>query len=670
MAELGLIKMDPWLKPYENIISKRNSQFKSKLAELSSGSNSLIEFSSSHLYFGLHLENNEWVFREWAPNANEIFMIGEFSDWNDNEKFRLQPIGEGNWEIRLPYDTLQHGQLYKLHIYWPGGDGVRIPTHANRVVQDKETHIFSAEVWEPENRYIWINNKYETKLEAPLIYEAHVGMSSEEGKINSFPEFKDEVLPRIKELGYNTIQLMAIQEHPYYGSFGYHVSNFFAVSSRFGTPEELKELIDTAHGMGIKVIMDLVHSHAVKNENEGLGKFDGTSYQFFHEGVKGDHPAWDSKCFNYNKNEVIHFLLSNCRYWLEEYRFDGFRFDGVTSMIYYNHGLGIDFSSYGDYFKEQEDENAIVYLTLANYLIHEINKNAISIAEEMSGYPGLAGNIEDGGIGFDYRLSMGIPDFWIKIIKELADDNWSMGQIYHELTQHRPEEKIISYVESHDQALVGDKTVIFRLIDKEMYFYMNKSSENLIIDRGIALHKMIRLITLSTCWGGYLNFMGNEFGHPEWIDFPREGNNWSYHYAKRQWSLADNIDLKYHYLKDFDKDMIQNIGSKLTSLPGCFLINANEGDKILTYSRGEFVFVFNFNPTKSYTNYGIGVESGKYNLVLNSDRDNYGGFNRIDDSVIYYSEPLHKGSTNYQIKIYIPSRVALVFRKIPTRKVY
>ncbi|MBN2165386.1 MAG: alpha amylase C-terminal domain-containing protein [Marinilabiliaceae bacterium] len=670
MKELGLISKDPWLKPFEPLLEARHLAFENKLKELAAGKKSLKEFANSHLYFGLHLINNQWILREWAPNASKIYMIGNFSNWIDDEKYRLHDIGNGHWELKLPKDDLQHKELYKLHIFWPDGNGNRIPTHAKRVVQDDETLIFSAQIWQPETDYKWKNTSYLTKNEAPIIYEAHIGMSSEEGKVSSFSEFKETVLPRIKSLGYNTIQLMAIQEHPYYGSFGYHVSNFFAASSRFGTPEELKELIDTAHGMGIKVIMDLVHSHAVKNEIEGLGKFDGTNYQFFHDGNKGEHPAWDSKCFNYSKNEVIHFLLSNCQFWLQEYHFDGFRFDGVTSMIYNNHGLGIHFASYSDYFQNQEDEDAITYLTLANYLIHEINPNAISIAEEMSGYPGLAGNVNDGGIGFDYRLSMGIPDFWIKLIKEVADDNWSMGQIYHELTQHRVEEKTISYVESHDQALVGDKTIIFRLIDKEMYFHMNKASENLVIDRGIALHKMIRLVTLATCNGGYLNFMGNEFGHPEWIDFPREGNNWSYHYAKRQWSLADNMDLKYHYLKDFDADMVNLLGSKINLLPGCFLILANETDKVLAFSRGDFIFVFNFNPTNSFTDYGINVQAGKYGIILNSDNTEYGGFNRIDDNLFYFSNPIKKDNSQHQIKLYIPSRVALVLRKIQTRSVY
>jgi 1,4-alpha-glucan branching enzyme len=378
-------------------------------------------------------------------------------------------------------------------------------------------------VWNPGKEYLWIHHSPETAERTPLIYEAHVGMATEEPRTGSYNEFRQNILPRIRKAGYNTIQLMAVQEHPYYGSFGYHVSNFFAVSSRFGTPEELKALVDEAHGMGISVIMDIVHSHAVKNVLEGLGMFDGSPFQYFHAGPRREHVAWDSLCFNYGRNEVLHFLLSNCKFWLEEYHFDGFRFDGVTSMLYYDHGLSRDFTEYSMYYDGGQDEDAIVYITLSNKLIKSVKPAAITIAEEMSGMPGIATPLKNGGIGFDYRMAMGIPDYWIKIIKELPDEKWDVSAIFHELTQKRQDEKTISYAESHDQALVGDQTIIFRLIEKDMYFHMDKNSQSLIVDRGIALHKIIRMATASTAGGGYLNFMGNEFGHPEWIDFPREG---------------------------------------------------------------------------------------------------------------------------------------------------
>lgn len=672
MTSIGLIQKDPWLKPFEGIIRERHSRYLDTLSTLiDSPAVSLTNFAAGHLYFGLHKTTEGWIFREWAPAATRIYIIGNFSEWHAKEEFQLHPVDNGQWVIDLPAHLLKHGDLYKLRMEWEGGSADRIPTYANRVVQDPTTHIFSAQVWQPDQSFVWTDNEFKTKPDNSLIYEAHIGMSGEKSAVSTYTDFKNDVLPRIAEGGYTTIQLMAIQEHPYYGSFGYHVSNFFAATSRFGTPEELKALVNEAHALGINVIMDLVHSHAVKNELEGLSRFDGSYSQFFYADSRGFHPAWDSRCFDYGKKEVLHFLLSNCRYWLEEYHFDGYRFDGVTSMLYNNHGLEVNFTSYNDYFKGEENEDAIVYLTLANQLIHEVNSQAMSVAEEMSGYPGLCGYISDGGIGFDFRLSMGVPDMWIKLIKDVPDEAWGMGMLYHELTQHRPEERTINYAESHDQALVGDKTIIFRLIDKEMYTHMSKATPNLVVDRGIALHKMVRLITIATSYGGYLNFMGNEFGHPEWIDFPREGNGWSYHYARRQWSLVDNKELKYHYLGDFDRDMIHLMRKAFESgLPGCFPVLMNDGDKVMVFSRGDLVFVFNFHPSESRTGYGIPVAPGKYKVLLDTDQDKYGGFNRVDDGLIYYSQPVTKLSNHHHLLLYLPSRMALVLEKLPTPKVY
>jgi 1,4-alpha-glucan branching enzyme len=555
-------------------------------------------------------------------------------------------------------------------VHWAVDYGKRVPAWANYVVQDPETLIFNAQVWRPEKLYQWKNNDFNGLTEPPLIYEAHVGMSGEEGRVHTYNEFRENMLPRIKANGYNTVQLMAIPEHPYYGSFGYHVSSFFAPSSRFGTPDDLKHLIDEAHGMGLAVIMDIVHSHAVKNEVEGLGKYDGTRYQFFHEGGKGEHPAWDSYCFNYGKNEVLHFLLSNIKFWLEEFRFDGFRFDGVTSMLYFDHGLGKAFTSYNDYFNENVDTEASTYLILANKLIKQTKPHAISIAEDVSGMPGLAVPLDYGGMGFDYRMAMGVPDYWIKLIKEKKDDDWEVGDIFYNLTSKRLDEKVVSYAESHDQALVGDKTIIFRLIDKEMYFSMRKDQPNLIVDRGIALHKMIRLITATTAGGAYLNFMGNEFGHPEWIDFPREGNGWSYNHCRRLWSIAENPELKYHWLYDFDKEMIHFIKDhKLLTIPSVDFVMENKPDQVLAYHRGLFLFVFNFNPTRSFTDYGIPLGPGKYQLILNTDSGRFGGHDRVDEDIPYYTLPSGGITSQHYLKLYLPARTGMVFKKIDFPKV-
>ena len=668
MKDLKIIKHDPWLEPFKRAIEGRHNDVINKERELTQACGSLTEFANAHEYFGLHrTQRGGWVFREWAPGATAITLVGDFSNWKPMKKFELRrlPGSDGVWETRLRPSDIHHGQHYKMIVEWPGGSGERIPAYARRVVQDENTKLFSAQVWAPEHPYEWKIEKFEPDTRPLMIYECHIGMAQQREGVGTYREFRENVLPRIAADGYNAIQIMAIQEHPYYGSFGYHVSSFFAASSRFGTPEELKELIDAAHERGIAVIMDIVHSHAVKNEVEGLGRLDGTYNQYFYGDGRREHPAWDSLCFDYGKNEVLHFLLSNCKYWLEEFRFDGFRFDGVTSMLYYSHGLGQAFGSYDDYYNGGQDTNAITYLTLANLLIHQVNPRAITIAEEMSGMPGLAIPFKDGGIGFDYRMAMGIPDYWIKLLKEKRDEDWHPTSIFWELTNRRADEKTVSYVESHDQALVGDKTVIFRLIDKEMYWHMMVGDNDMTVARGMALHKMLRLVTAATINGGYLNFMGNEWGHPEWIDFPREGNGWSYKYARRQWELVDRDDLKYKYLNAFDNAMVELIGGtyNFQALPVVKLWEKDD-DQVLAFRRGNLVFVFNFSPSRSFTDYGVLTEPGEYNVVLSSDSPRFGGYGNIDESVAHFTvpDPLYSPLGLGWLKLYLPARSAQVLK--------
>ena len=662
----NLIERDPLLVPYSDRLQRRLEHIEETESRLTGGQISLNDFASGHEYFGLHFRHNEWVLREWAPYADAVFLVGDITDWKERKAFALDRIDpDGVWEIRLPSDKLTHRDLYRLRIHWPGGSGDRIPAYARRVVQDPDTLIFSAQVWHPPVSYRWKHAANRHPETPALIYEAHVGMALSEEKVGSFREFTLGILPRIVAAGYTTLQLMAIMEHPYYGSFGYQVSSFFAPSSRFGTPDDLKILVDTAHGYGLTVTMDLVHSHAVSNEVEGLSRFDGTVYQYFHDGEQGQHPAWDSRCFDYAKPQVLHFLLSNCRYWLDEFRFDGFRFDGITSMIYRHHGLGMAFTSYSDYFGDNVDEDALTYLGLANRLIHSERPNAITIAEDVSGLPGLVVPQAEGGIGFDYRFAMGIPDFWIRLIKETKDEDWPIGQLWFELNNRRSDEKTISYAESHDQALVGDQSIIFRLIGAEMYTHMQVSDNNLHVTRGLALHKIIRLITMATAGSGYLNFMGNEFGHPEWIDFPRQGNNWSYRYARRQWGLVDDINLKYHQLAAFDRQMIA-LARRFSIFEDAWsqLLYEHEGDKVLAMARRGLVFVFNFHPDRSRADYKVDAPAGKYRMVLNSDDVKYGGHGRLAPDQEHFTTPEDGRVKKERLSLYLPSRTGFVLQRV------
>ena len=662
---LPLVQNDPWLNPVNNAVDDRHNHYEWRLNDIKNRYGSLKNFASAHQFLGFNYDKRRhgWWYREWAPAAHYLSLMGDFNNWNRYE-FPLENIGNGIWEIFLPDSefgkTLVHGSKLKVLVQSQIGEHERIPVYIKRVIQDEGTKDYDAQFWNPPTPYLYKHTVPQLKNEPLLIYEAHVGMAQEEEKVGSYKEFTEKILTRIKADGYNAIQLMAIAEHPYYGSFGYHVSNFFAPSSRFGTPEELKELIDTAHGMGLLVIMDLVHSHTVKNIREGINLFDGSDGQYLHAGERGNHNLWDSKLFNYGKEETLQFLLSNVRYWLEDFRFDGFRFDGVTSMLYLDHGEGLVIDDPWKYFNDNVDKDAVTYLQLANTLCHEMNPHAITIAEDVSGMAGICHPISYGGIGFDYRLGMGLPDFWIKVLKDQPEEQWSMNDFFFTMTNHLPQTKTVAYAESHDQALVGDKTIAFRLMDKEMYYSMSVDAPSMTVDRGIALHKMIRLFTLTLGGEAWLNFMGNEFGHPEWIDFPREGNDWSFFYARRQWSLVDNPDLRYRDLWQFEKAMISlaKEDSLLAEPPVC--LRCDEEKKILILRRAGLVFVFNFNPEQSFDHYGFEMEGGSYEMLLDSDAPLFGGFGRNNDAVRHLTVTEGGKETLY---LYLPSRTVQVLKK-------
>lgn len=666
---MKIVKKDPWLAPVSQAVTDRCLRYKSRLNQLENEYGSLKSFATSDKIFGFNYDKTRkgWWYREWAPAASQLFVMGDFNHW-DKYNHPLINNGRGIWEIffddKSYANKLTHKSLLKLIVQSQLGENERIPVYAKRLVQDENSKDYSMQFWHPENPYTFKNKAVKLKKNEPLlIYETHIGMAQEEEGVGSYLEFRDKIIPKIVEAGYNTIQLMAIAEHPYYGSFGYHVSNFFAPSSRFGTPEELKSLIDTAHKAGLLVIMDIVHSHTVKNTREGLNLFDGTDYQYTHHGDRGNHPQWDSKLFNYGKEEVLQFLLSNVRYWLEEFQFDGYRFDGVTSMLYFHHGMGVTFDSPQKFFTEGPEFDAITYLQLANELIHDIRKEAISIAEDVSGMPGLCEPIEEGGIGFDYRLGMGLPDFWIKLLKDQTDEQWNIHEMYHTMTNRHFDIKTIAYAESHDQALVGDKTIAFRLMDKDMYYSMAKSTASLVVDRGIALHKMIRLFTISLGGEAWLNFMGNEFGHPEWIDFPREGNSWSYKHARRQWSLIEKDYLKYHWLSDFDRAMIALVKQHniMQAMPP-FLLLADEAHKTLVFERNHFVFVFNWHPSDSMPDFEIPLrETGDYEILLSTDEKRFGGYERMNLKQDY---PSYTRDGKAFMKIYNTNRTATVLKPV------
>ncbi|KAF5714462.1 1,4-alpha-glucan-branching enzyme [Fusarium globosum] len=667
----GVVKLDPWLEPFSEALRRRFSKTQDWIKTINDTEGGLEKFSRGAEKFGFNVDaDNNIIYREWAPNATAAFLIGDFNSWDRN----AHPMAKndfGVFEITISAQggqpAIPHLSKVKISLNLPNGEHVdRLPAWIKYVTQDLSVSpAYDAHFWNPPASETYkFKNARPRKPASVRVYEAHVGISSPDQRVATYKEFTKNMLPRIKNLGYNVIQLMAVMEHAYYASFGYQINNFFAASSRYGTPEDLKELIDTAHGLGITMLLDVVHSHASKNVLDGINEFDGTDHHYFHGGDKGRHDQWDSRLFNYGHHEVMRFLLSNLRFWMDEYQFDGFRFDGVTSMLYVHHGMGTGFSGgYHEYFGADVDEEAVVYMMLANEMLHALYPEVITIAEDVSGMPALCLPLSLGGVGFDYRLAMAIPDMWIKILKELKDDEWDIGNICHTLTNRRHGEKTIAYAESHDQALVGDKTLMMHLCDAEMYTNMSTLSPlTPVIDRGMALHKMIRLVTHGLGGEGYLNFEGNEFGHPEWLDFPREGNNNSFWYARRQLNLTDDPLLRYKFLDHFDRLMNQTEAKYgWLHAPQAYISLKHEGDKVIVFERGGLVFIFNFHPTNSFSDYRIGIDvAGTYRVVLNTDSKDVGGHNRVDENTRFFTTPMEWNNRKNWTHIYIPCRTALV----------
>eukprot|EP00884_Botryococcus_braunii_P004632 jgi/Botrbrau1/1416/Bobra.0063s0112.1 len=685
--ELAILKADPNLRDNATHLLYQWKQYQTTKRAIEAVAGSLEEFAKGYETMGFNRKDGVTVYREWAPAAGRAALIGDFNNW---EGIEMQRDQFGVWSVSLPdredgQAAIPHGSRVKIRLWHPKGYTVdRIPAWIKWATAQKGVMgaRYDGIYWDPppDLRYKW-KHKRPPKPKTLRIYEAHVGMSSEESAVASYTYFKDNILPRIAVLGYNAVQLMAVQEHAYYASFGYHVTNPFAVSSWSGNPEELKALVDEAHRLGLYVLLDVVHSHISSNEIDGIAGYDfgqGEEGNYFYQGERGHHKVWGSRLLVYRNWEVLRYLLSNVRWWLDEYRFDGFRFDGVTSMLYWDHGINTTFSGdYREYFSPGTNVDAVVYLMLANEVIHKVLPQAVTVAEDVSGMPGLGRPVEEGGVGFDYRLGMGLPDTWFKLIRTTRDEQWDLPNLVAALCNRRYSERTIAYVESHDQAIVGDQTLAFRLMGPEMYTSMSAlSPATPVIARGMRLHKIIRLLTIAIGGEGWLSFMGNEFGHPEWIDFPRDENGWSYQHCRRQWSLVDRPDLRYRQLNAWDA-AIQNLEERFSFLSDPHQLVSFAGrppELMLVAERGPLVFVFNFCPTIDREGYKVGVgEPGKYRIVLDSDDLQYGGLGRLNHTVDHFTSPegipgVRETNFNdrpHSMLVFSPARSAVVYARVP-----
>lgn len=666
---------DPALEPYRQFLLRRNRSFTAEMERITGHFGSLRAYADLHKNLGVHLVKNAqgnlvWRLREYMPQAEAVWLTTERLNFQRHASYRYQPRGNGIFELVLPQDALAHGVYMELRVQAKGvlsGEGSqalpfrRVPAFAQWVEQDKTVPAqWCARLWAPQQAYRF-RHRRPAAQSFPRIYEAHVGMAQpaleHHGEsVGTYEDFTRRILPRIKADGYTAVQLMGILEHPLYRSFGYQVSSYFAPSSRYGTPDQFKELVDEAHALGLAVILDITHGHACPNTEQGLARYDGSRY-FFSE----KYNQWGTPSFDYSLEMTRRFLLSNCRYWLEEFRVDGFRFDAVGNMLYHDHGVDDDFSHVGRCFygkdgEPREDVDGELYLCLANALCHELHHGAVTIAEEFSGMPGLTSAPAEGGLGFDYRFAMGIPDYWAKCIEAQRD----MGSLWYEMTNHRPYDRTISYVECHDQCINGDDAMIWRMLGDGMYQYMSVFTDNWNISRGLAFYRLMRLITFATADAGYLNFMGNEFGHPEWLD--------AENYAHRQWHLAEREDLKYAGLAAWDKAQMIGLAARypedFRQAPLFRFIH--EQDRLLAFERGSLLFAFNFHELNARQDMTFAVTPGKYVELLSSDELHFAGHGNLEvkkPPLEHFTRPLPQ-RFEQDVSLYLPPLVAQVLGRV------
>jgi len=652
---------DAELMEYEGFFSRRVDLFTREIQRLRSEWGSLAAYAGLHRELGMHKVERDgrlyWRCREWAPAAHSVYLATDRVNFERSYPYRFARTDDPMlWELFVPAEELPHGTYYELHMASSrtGRHVTRVPAFAVWVEQNRDNeNQWCARVWDPPEAFAFRRPRPQ-RPSFPRIYEAHVGIAqSALGKkpkqFGTYRHFAEKVLPRIKKGGYTTVQLMGIPEHPLYKSFGYQVSGYFAPSSRFGTPDDFKYLVDEAHRLELGVILDITHSHACPNTEQGLARYD-TSRYFFRD-LK---TQWDTVSFDYSQERTRRFLLSNCRYWLEEFNIDGFRFDAVGNMIYLDHGLDDDFSHVGRCFYGKDgqnrlDENGVLYLSLANTLVHELAPHAITLAEEFSGAPGMSCSPDNAGLGFDYRFAMGLPDFWAKFIEE----GRTMGQMWHELTNRRHYDKTISYTECHDQCINGDDAFIWRMIKDDMYTHMSVFSDSWKCSRGVALHKLMRFITLGSAGQGWLNFMGNEFGHPEWID--------AEDYAHRQWHLAETTHLKYSKLDAFDRNLLRLVREYPEQFQrGPRFRYIHEEERILAFERGTLLFVFNFHELQAQKHLDLMVTPGKYTEIFSSDELAYAGHGNLSTRTPgeHFSDAA-SGVLEQRITLYVPPLAGL-----------
>lgn len=553
-------------------------------------------------------------FAVWAPNAASVSVMGDFNEWNNqSHKLNARWDSSGIWEGFVP--GVEEGVTYKY----------AIEMKASGMILEKGDPF--ARLWEvPPNTASIVNSfkpkwsdgkwmrerKKKNSLEAPIsVYEVHLGSwkrkFEEQNRSLSYKELAEELVPYVKEMGFTHVEFMPIMEHPFFGSWGYQITGYFAPTSRYGSPEEFALLVNAFHKAGIGVYLDWVPSH-FPNDAHGLFKFDGTSLYEHEDPRQGYHPDWSSYIFNYGRNEVRSFLISNALYWLEQYHIDGLRVDAVASMLF------LDYSrKEGEWIPNQfggrENLEAISFLKELNEVVYREVPGIQMIAEESTSWPMVTKPTDQGGLGFGMKWMMG----WMNDILEYV----KLAPIYRKYHQNQLTFSLMyAFTEnfmlplSHDEVVHGKGSILSRMPGDEWRRFANLR----------ALYTW-----MFTHPGTNLLFMGNEFGqYAEWK-----------HDEALLWNL---LNFEYHNgISNLIKDLNKLYSSRPEFYEKAFSENGFEwidyGDSdntVIVFNRidnsgNRLVIVGNFSPN-SHEVYSVGVkEAGTYSEIFNSDEEKYGG---------------------------------------------
>lgn len=654
-------------KLYEQMFGPNGPQTEEELGEIPDAETRYKKWSETQRSASV---NNLPSF-DVIDNGKEYDIYSVVNDPISRKKFQTKkpPLpywiemrkGRKSW-LKKYMPAISHGSRYRVYFNTPNGALERVPAWATYVLPDSDGNQYYAVHWEPppEDVYKW-KNKRPKVPKSFRIYECHVGISGIEQKISSFNEFISKVLPHIKNAGYNAIQLIGVIEHRDYSSVGYKVTNLFAVSSRFGTPNDFKHLVDEAHGLGLLVFLDIVHSYSAADELVGLSLFDGSNDCYFHTGKRGHHKYWGTRMFKYGDVDVLHFLLSNLKWWVVEYQIDGFQFHSLSSMMYTHNGFATFTGEMEEYCNQYVDKDALIYLILANEMLHELHPDIITIAEDATFYPGLCEPTSQGGLGFDYWVNLSVSEMWLWLLENAPYQEWNMNKIVSVLVNNQQShEKMLLYTENHNQSISGGRSfaeIILRKFKEQPF-----GSEDVTF-RVSSLHNMVKLITFSISGSAYLNFMGNEFGHPNRVEFPMPSNNYSFNFANRRWDLL--LEGVHNNLFKFDMDMMRMDEHEQILSRGLPKVHhVNDFNMVISYIRGPLLFICNFHPEISHKMYIIGVEeAGEYKVILNTDEISYGGHGELKDDQ-YLQRTSNKRADGYRIslEVTLPRRSAQVYK--------